>query len=135
MTTSLPSDNKPDLAYRYTWTFLLATLACAWTINWTYQPSAEAIGFGPWLIAGILVMLGKTLPLWLFLFLLPGRKMKTINYLTFVALFYILVGAWNLFDPYWFLGLFELLSAVGLFLATLLYARWTKRLAAQAQSS
>lgn len=121
-------------AYRSIYQALILAVAVFWITHWWGRSPSENIALGQWIVSGLLIMLAKTLPLWLFLFLIKPGQIKAVNYLTFACLFYGLVAVMNLLSGYWLVGLVQLMVISWLFWLTLVLGRQVKK-AAKAQQS
>lgn len=81
-----------------------------WVSHWLDASIPEDGIDPPWIIVGIIIMLVKTLPLWMFAFIVRDGGIKVNQYLSFAALFYALIGFWNAFGEPILLGVMQLVT-------------------------
>jgi len=87
---------------------VLLSVLLFWTSHWMGAVIPEGGIRTDWVLFGIILMLIKTLPLWIFVFLVKDDSIKVNQYLTFAATFYALVGFWNAFGHLYYLGYLQM---------------------------
>lgn len=106
-----------------TWWLLIVSL----TIDTLFSALRKDIEFTGLILTGILVLFFKTFMLLGFALPMKTRKLKPINYLSFVSLIYVCAGSVWLIGPDWPTAIPITCFSLGLFYATAGYSRAVKQ--------
>lgn len=105
---------------------VLLSVLLFWTSHWMGAHIPDGGIRTDWVLFGIILMLIKTLPLWIFVFLVKEGRVKINQYLTFAATFYALVGFWNAFGELYYLGYAQIATTCYLLWILVIMGRQTK---------
>ncbi len=112
--------------YRLTWIAWWILIICL--IADTYIGSIGIdLPFHQWVVTGLFVALFKTFLLLAFAIPMKTKRLKPMNYLSFVSLIYVCAGVVWLFTPTWYMALIITGAALTLFYGSAFYSRSVKR--------